>query len=273
MAEEVQKTPDSQYIETQRLMMQIVAEMKEVPQLESEKEKDVKPLEKVEFPDSGGIYTYMGGHEYPYKGFPYWEFVEKIDLLKKLGRGILSGFYHRFKKRRLSLLTLIPSLWVFEDFFAMTIMNFYRIIDRFKMKPLRYCTAVRELYRAMSVKANEEMQMIRDIVCMIIEFDNAYRYRFQDVIVLLNKEALKRNPRKELIRLLEIMSSREVEQQVKDTWTLMRLVVKYYLFFNRKRLHSIVAILLELDLEQLKLSVEDEHFCRAREDYHFGFLN
>lgn len=266
------------FVRNTQLMQGIVREMKEIPELPSEKAVDVHPLTHVEFPKEG-ILTYMEGHEHPYKGFPFYEFVDKIDTVKKVLRGTLSSLFHSLKKRsKFQLIFLIFVPWIFKDLVRSFLYTLYRAVERYRVKPVRYSTAVRELHRALSVPRDEktidqaERFMLRDILCMTFEFDNAYRYRFQDVIVELNKDALAKNPGKELIRLANLMSSREVKQEVKDTWTLLKYFFPLYLRVNRSFAKALVELLSGLDLTKVALMVEDKHYCAARTDYTFGFM-
>lgn len=261
----------SALLENQRLMGEVIREMKEIPELPSEVPTDVHALTKVELPDNGGVLTYMEGYEHPYKGFPFHEFVDKIDTLKKLSRGILSSFFHSLKKRnkfQVALLALSP--WFINDLLVATIYAFHRVIIRFKIKEFRYSTAVREVYRA--IAGSELKESIRDILCMTLENDNAYRFRFQDIVPEVDKEALKRNVSKELVRLLNLMQSREKKQDVKDTWTLLKTFLPMYLLVNPKVQKEIINIVCEMDMEKIALSVEDEFYCKPRTDYTFKFM-
>lgn len=258
-------------LENQHLMGQVIREMKEIPELPSEVPTDVHALTKVELPDTGGVLTYMEGYEYPYKGFPFHEFVDKIDTLKKLSRGILSSFYHSLKKRnKLQIALLAISPWLFNDLLRGAIYAFHRVITRFKIKEFRYSTAVREVYRV--IGGSELKEHIRDILCMTLENDNAYRFRFQDIVPEIDKESLKRNCTKELMRILDLMQSREKKQDVKDTWTLVKTFLPMYLFVNPQVRKEIISIVTAMDMEKIELSVGDQFFCKPRSDYTFKFM-
>lgn len=267
------------YMQNVQLMHGIVREMKEIPELQSEVPTDTNALTKVEFPDEGGVLTHMTNHPYPYRGFPYFEFVEKIDLIKKISRGTLSGLYHSVKHRnKLRLLLMFPLIFMAKDLISTSVRTFHRLIDRFRIKSHRYSQPIRELYRAFDKpRANEDMEtlelrlMLKDIVCTVLEFDNAYRYRFQDIVVELDKVAVKKNTIRELNRLLDIMMSRENGPEVKDTWRLIKMGVRFYLRFDRKMQRMIGDILGELDLKQVELTIEDKHFAGLRQDYTFKF--
>ena len=249
----------------------IASEMKELGELPSEKPTDVHPLDRVEFPDKGGVLTYMGGYEHPYKGFPFFEFVDKIDFMKKTQRAVLSSFYHSIKKSKWKIL-FIP--FILSDLTRAFIYTFYRMIDRFKLKPIRYCDMVREVYRSFTVNSegDEMTLMVRDIVCMLLEMDNAYRYRFQDIIVELDQTALEKKPIREINRMMRTLSSRETTQEIKDTWKLVRYFLPVYLFMNKDLGKKIVNVLGGLNLQLLELSVEDKSFCTKRKDYNFNFM-
>ena len=277
---EKQYSQQDAYLENVRIMNGIIREMKEIPELPSEAPKDVQALQKVEFPVDGGVMTYMEGHPYPYRGFPFFEFVDKIDLIKKVSRASLSGLYHSLKRtNKLWFITLIPSIWMSKHLIRSGIYTFYRVVERFRIKPKYYCQAIRELHRAFSVlNENDKVSYqelkfrIRDLVCSILEFDNAYRFRFQDIVEELNKENLKKNFSKELNRLLSIMQERETGQDIKDTWTLLKLFISYYLRFDKELKKILLETLLELNVEQVKLTPEDIHFCEKRKDYVFGHM-
>lgn len=287
LAEQISKLPETtiqqilsqsnnwnSYTEQMRMMDGIAAEMKEIPVLPSEVPKDTNPLLSVEFPKEGGVLTHMQNFEYPYRGFPHHQFVESLDFIKKTSRSFISGLYYELKsKNKLWFLTLIPGLWFSKSAVRSAIHVYFKLLERIKIKQIRYCQFCRELYRVFSLPGgNTELkEHLKVALCMLLEMDNAYRYRAQDILAELDKKNLKKRPIKELLRLLNLLQSREDEQQVKDTWKLVKYLVKYYLVFDRELQKTVVNALLELDLEKVRLTKEDKIFCAPREDYTFGF--
>lgn len=224
------------------LMNQIVGMMKEIPILPSEQPKDVSPLNRVEFPEKGGVLTYMDGHDQPYKGFPFYDFVDKIDVIKKVSRAMLSGLYHSLKgKPKIFYVAFIPLVFIAKNIFVAVVYVFAKLVKRVLVKSNIYCDAVRELHRVFTQeryredeKTRELRLMLRDVVCMILEFDNAYRYRFQDILAEINQTKVKTHTVQELSRLLTLMSEREITEDIKNTWILVGLFVKIYLRLDRK---------------------------------------
>lgn len=267
------------YVENIRLMQKVVHQMKEIPELPSETPKDVHALQKVIFPETGGVLTYMEGFEQPYRGFPFFEFVDKIDVIKKISRAFLSGLYHGLKNKKWRLITLLPCIWVSKVLVATGIYVFYRMVERFRIKRAIYSQPIRELHRAFSMerynedeKTRELRLQLRDLVCMILEFDNAYRYRFQDIIVELDQQMIRQNVVNELVRLLGLMQKREKGQDIGDTWTLFQYFIKFYFRIDRKFAKMIIDVLSQLNLNEMKLSVEDQLYCKPRKDYNFSFM-
>jgi len=129
--------------------------------------KDQDTLEKVEFPKEGGVLSYLKGRKKPFPGFPHAELVATMGFIKRLIPSLLSGYYSLIK----------PKL----------------------IKPEKYSRPVREIYRIFNLlierESDEGMKQkwiqMRDIICMILEFDNAYRFRFQDVVSEMNLEEIK----------------------------------------------------------------------------------
>ncbi len=272
------KANQEAYFHNMRAIQTIMNEIKEIPVLPSDasQSKDVYPLERVEFPETGGILTYMQNQKYPYKGFPMGEFVDKNDTMKKLSKGLLSGIFHqvfKVKNGKVKLknpLKLIFCILAFKSIVRTEIYTFHRFIERYKIKPFRYCDAIRELYRAGSVNQSEMGLKLRDIICMHLEMDNAYRYRFQDITEVFDLVKFKKNPIKEILRDFNVMQEREIKQEIKDSWTLTKMLV-HYLRFDKELREIIVDTIKELDIDKLRLSVEDISYCEPREDYSFGF--
>ena len=266
-------------IVNQQAMHGIIQAMKEIPELPSEKPVDIQALTRVEFPERFGVLTYMEGFEYPYKGFPFFEFVDKIDYVKKIQRGFFSSLYHSFKRRSfLQKATLICVPWLFHDLVVAFVNAFHRVVVRFLVKHERYSDAVRELHRVFSTRWHDEdehlrdvREKVRDIVCMFLEFDNAYRFRFQDIAVELDKDSLKKNPVREIVRLFTLMQEREKTQEIKDTWSLVITFLPWFLRFDKGLRNKVVGILSDLDTTKIALSVEDKQFCEKRKDYQFGY--
>ena len=285
ISQDAKPTQDlNQYLEVVGKMHTIAKEMRLSNPEAEEQERSTKAgdnhaLLSVEFPYTWGVYTFMEGHPYPYEGFPFYDFVDKIDLLKKITRSFLSGVFHILRPKKYCLVFLLPVVFVLPVILEVAIYTYYRYISRFLMKPNRYCRTSRELYRVLSIDTDGESErdrtfrvMCRDLVCMMLEFDNAYRFRFQDIMEDLDQIKVKENVIKELLRLSDIAQSRETTQEIKDTWVLVIMGIRWYLRFDRRLQRLIKHVLSNLCLANIVLSEADKHYAGARKDYRFSFM-
>jgi hypothetical protein len=127
------------------------------------------------------------------------------------------------------------------------------------------------MYRVLS-----EFPKIRDLVCIYVEYDSAYRWRFQDTLSNLNKGEFLKNPVKEITRLLDLLISRENEVSedvgsIKNKWKMIKSFLKiaywYLKIFDRKLLKKICQIVSNINLEEIKLSVEDIYWANKNQSY------
>ena len=155
-------------------------------------------------------------------------------------------------------------------------------IKRHRLKPFMYCKAVREVHTILSnhcrdIFPDDELrEAIRDSLCMFLEFDNAYRFRFQDIIPEMDKRAMANEPLEELQRLFQLMIDREVAEPGKvkmaDKWRMAKELMATFLKFNKPILYKIQQFLLRLDKLQIEFTEEDKYYCEFRKDYKFGFM-
>ncbi len=195
----MKKKPKDAFLYNLSVLNAVVNELREAPKETPKETGETALIEKIEFPKEGGVLMYMKGFKYPYRGFPFYEFVEKLDIIKKILKGFLGRVHYHLRTNRRRIFTLIPSMWFLKRIAFSLLYSFYRVIERFRIKPHRYCKAVREIYRVFNImierEKNPEMRdkirQLRDFICMFLEFDNAYRFRLQDIIEEVNIDEIK----------------------------------------------------------------------------------
>jgi hypothetical protein len=240
---------------------------------EQGKDKGVTVL-KVEFPETGGTFTYYQGQEYPVKGFAYGDIVEKVDEMKKLMIGILkhSLALSSFEKFKMLLMLLFFRKTTIKMIEGLMI-SFQSWVKRYRLKPIRYCRVCREIYRV-GTKLIEDtadkttklvIEALRDILCLILEYDDAYRYRFQDIIKEMDKSAIKRNVRKELNRLFSILRQRD--KQLAKKWRAIEAVISLFLIINKNIRKIIQELLLELNINEVVMDKGDIHHAKRKTSY------
>ena len=255
--------------------------------------KDIKKFQKLDtigsallkehYPDEsegGGILLYYENHAYPHKGYPFPEAVHAINAPKKFFKAT-AGFIQRHKI--LTALALIAVVLngkrVLRSFHATYVYEFlHSHLAQWFLDPIRYCTSARELRRAGNVLANrrtgwvkEFFEQLTEVITMIFEYDNAWRYRMQDILGELDKEALAKNPGKEVVRLVEMGSGRE--RSWADTRTRQRVfgrALRFILFVSPSFRRLLREYVEELDLSKIKMDVSDLYYNYVRPDYDAG---
>jgi len=112
----------------------------------------------VERPKEGGLLTYFPNEDYPMEGFPEKSTVNKLASAKSVIPIVVAHFHKEIEKH-------IPK------------------------DPKLYGKLAREIYRWFNetlIKRDKEQnklwEQMRDIICMIVENDVAYRWRLQDAL-------------------------------------------------------------------------------------------
>ena len=123
----------------------------------------------------------------------------------------------------------------------------------------KYNQPAREMYQAI---ADEK---VRDIVCAILEYDMAYRLRFQDIMANLNKELFFKNPRKEINRLFDILTEREHDDHkdpmsLHQRWKFIKLALNIGLIFSRKTVRQLTDVVANLDLTAIAPTEADQYW-------------
>ena len=157
-------------------------------------------LKRVEYSETEGFQCWFDDNKLPVNGFfdPYAQ--QAADPVKRYLRNELK-LTSKHPTRALAWLTKSFRKQWMEEYAQFCYMN----MRPFIYQPEHYTRAVKEVYGAL-VQLDER---ITDAVCVILEHDRPYRYRLQDILGCLDKEALEINPRKEINRLLKLLGERD----------------------------------------------------------------
>lgn len=226
--------------------------------------------------DKGGL-VYMKDEAYPMRISASYEKVVTVVTAKKIMAVIANTIRDEGIFKNLFLVLGIMQSW---QVYVIWIHNFLK--GALQDNPDRYSQPVREMYRAFNSVFGESQPItpimrMRDIVCAILEYDTAYRYRFQDIVSELNKENFNKNPHKELKRLISILSVREnvagdEQSRLHGTLKILKIVPFFLLYlriFGRNFWKGIQKIVNEMDINEIKPSVEDTYWMNKHTDYDF----
>jgi len=249
---------------------------------------------KIDHPTEGGVFTYLQGYKYPYQGYPDERIV---DLNASYKRSLIS-LPELFSKSPLRyfvpLMLLLPKKMKMK-FAGDLVIHFGNIyaagFGKHQIDDIRFCVSAREILRAGKVLIEKlpegvlkalSVKFLYSLV-MAYEFDNAYRYRAQDIFGVLDIARIKENARKEILRVLTIGLKRErtfatipkEQRQFMDVATKWELALKatsLFLLFNPFVTRILRDFFLEVDMEKIRFNEMDWYYVCGRFDYDFGGL-
>jgi len=234
-------------------------------------------LDKIDYREDG-IFTYQKGlnQGVPVKGYLILEALEAADILKKYVKGwiwILSMspvryFLAPFFFLPSKVLFYIIRKWVeaYADF-TFHIIKYFSIRTKLILKPKYYSRPVRELSRAFLETFGEsrETDILAKAGKMTLENDRPYLLRIQDVLSEMNYEMLLVNPRKEIVRLAALFSSRD---RARD-WSDIPKTLSFFLFVRRDILRITAKFLYEIRTYETAFDENDLYFICQTNEYDF----
>lgn len=238
-------------------------------------------IEKTEYPETGGIFLYIKGLKHPLKGLPYKEVVEAIGLPKKIIIGFLAVLLRTPLKYFLWLWWLLPKR-IRKKIFSESIKQFVNVTDwmlsRYYLDSKRFCKSVKAVYDGGTKFVEENLpqtdhdvwKKLLFIGCMIMEYDNAYRYRIQDLVGELQLESLKKTPIRELKRVFKTAENRERTSGIDKKWRLFIRPLALMMFFNSNIKKNLVKFISSLNLDEIVLDHIDWYNVCPKNDYDYG---
>ncbi len=115
---------------------------------------------------------------------------------------------------------------------------------------------------------NQVSKMFCTIFGSVIEYDNAYRYRLEDIFTETTKEALQANPKKEIKRLISLYCSREKDWGVAMKFKTIHKLVSVF-FWIPKVKQAFIKALDGCEFKRLQFDDIDRYWCNPRLDYDF----
>lgn len=214
----------------------------------------VKMAERVEYPPEGGIYTYYEGMKYPKKGAPFPQAVIALEGVKSAAMQTLS-FLSRNK-------WILPFVFVLRKKFLKEFLTYAnKMLSPYYLKPERYCISAKEVYD--TLKRLDYSDTICHLWAMLWEYDNAYRYRFQDFFSTLYYGGWKSD--KDMKDAILTTRNREVDKHNKDIVPKWNVVIKLYPFI-KSYLRKFVD---EANIKKFIFDDGDAYHCLLRPDYDF----
>lgn len=235
------------------------------------------PAVSAYVPKAGGVLVLHAGDKYPTQQWAFKEGIICGDMAKRSILNILKFAASKPMRYIVPLFVLLPRPLkraivdsVVRNYFDFTNTMYERIGAVWNEE--FYCTMVREVNRTLTkiLDGHPLRQRIVDVPCMMLEFDDAYRFIFQDAAGEIDREAVITNPFGELARVLRIVQGRG--PGTSDKIGQIARILPLARFVPGLR-DLVVAFCREVDLEKLKLNKYDWYKCSLWGGYNFGGLD
>lgn len=228
--------------------------------------------ERVDYPENGIFMKYVDV-PFPRQGFVFPEAMDAINNLKRVSVLFLAILKGKGIKGRIGN-GLAHYCWIADWMFKWYDPNSKKV-RKIYLQPNRYRQSVRELIRLINgfienlgIKVYTPETGTQDFgktIGTLIEYDNAYHWRMEDIFTETSQRELLKNPRKELSRLLKIYESREKSsiefkaQQIVKVLRFILLIPSVKKAF-RKAIENV-------DIEKMKMTKNDSYFFMIYDGY------
>lgn len=243
-------------------------------------------FERVEAPEEGGIFAYFRGMPYPRKGFPTPEAVYANDVVKRF---IMSGV-HLLGSRALILPMAVFALlpWNMKRATIENALNQWMRFAEYMysphmLQPMRMTACAREVW-TVAARLFIELGVSEDVsrrasrcLALMIEYDDAYRYRVEDLITSVvpsgpfRNAYISREGRDFLKRAQEAYNAREkwpyVRTKFDAAFRIFRLAMRVRRVRNAWRVAWAHA-----DIRAMMLDDADTYHTLTWDQYDFGGL-
>ena len=213
--------------------------------------------------EDGTVRLYLNNERYPVRIYPDGNSVLIVSAIKRLFPLLLKNI----KKQNIfskitTLLAINNNANIILDWFE----NLFYLYD-ILLKEEHWSQPIKEVRRVLKDKVDARAI---DAVSLVLEFDSAYRFIFQDVMAEMDRTNLELQPIKEIKRLFDILISRANGGDVQK-FKNIKWLASIYLLFNRKLLKTIKQIAKDLKLDEIKPTQEDVYWMYYLRTYNcFG---
>lgn len=233
-------------------------------------EQNVFIFDHVEYPDEGGIYVYLKDVLHPTKGFPTPEAVAANNIMKR----IFISQIRLLSKNKLFAISLLSikrfSRWLREyTNMAETVLSPYVLEEK------RYSNPNREIYKLLNVFLLE-LGIEHDLAfnfplffTTMLEYDDAYRYRIEDLATVTSIDDLIKHPRREFKKILKTLAERDNRPHMLERFKAISLLLSLVLYIPFIR-RAYTKALNSIDFTKIQMDEADRYHTLRMMGYKFG---
>jgi hypothetical protein len=222
-----------------------------------------KLILKVEKNPTGGFLTYFEGSKYPINSYPQRADLNYLDTIKR----VLMASMRLVISMPLTPHRIIRGIqkWMGDIYSADHGQN----PNRFTIENWVESTkAILDALVSCNTYENDEWC---HYLAAIWDGDLAYRFRGMDVLQNLNKENLRKSPKREIMRLVDLAISREINKEALSPGGKVKMaknILKIALLSKEFRKLAI-GFLTNLDIEKMKFDINEQYWLANKFDYNY----
>lgn len=242
------------------------------------------PTYRIDTPPEGGVLNWQLGSKYPVKQWVFKEAIFAVDCIKRAVMNALRLATSSPARYLFAPIILVPNIYdwkgrlvrkAIEEFgdYAMIVFDRWGRLLPFEdeqgnqfglqgivINPQYYCTVAREVRRVGMEMAGDWTpgRQFVEAVCMTLEFDDAYRYRAQDLMGEMNQPAFLANPAKEATRIMRIAMQRGKGTEQKFQQFALAIPFLFRIGIIRK---TMLEFFSKVDMTKLYLDTNDLYRC------------
>lgn len=236
------------------------------------RERQAVPMvERIESPEEGGIYLYSKGFLFPSKGWPTPQAAVACNNVKRY----LIGQIRFFGLPQIALV-IVPIALIFKQVIRQWHSEFcmysIKVLQPYILRERYYTNFSKQIRVVANTILHEFLGQTKgrfgEIFATLIEYDQAYRYRLEDIFSETTQEKMLANPRKEVKRLAAIFAQREPKPHLTAKITAMARLLSIALLFPKFKRAFKKAISV-IDFTQLQLDEADRYYVSNLDKYQF----
>lgn len=236
-------------------------------------------VDRIEYPETGGIYVYFKECLHPDKGFPYLDGVNAVNTVKKITlfainslaqKDVIKSFFPFIFLSKKKKIKVIENALLAYNTVCNYILESRYLHDRYFMKCANGMRDWIERFLLLIGISEQTAYDTARIAAMMVQYDNAYRYSIQDPFSEITKEELMRRPRKAIRKVLNTTISRWHGVSSQDKFRKICTIVSIALLY-KPFMEAFINSLAEVDFSLIQFDEDDRYWCLLRNDYdYFG---
>ena len=233
---------------------------------------------KITIPPEGGMNLWFKGQPFPKKGFHFPGAAIPVNIVKKNTMMIVIAAAQKnllLAGIGFALTPMRRKIAVLETFLVHYNRNANYLLDRVYLKPNFMTPCSQQIWKFLKTfltelgVSAEVADNTGKVFAHLIEHDDAYRYRIEDIFSETTVAALRIAPANEINRLLSVYSIRQHnDKEMVDKFGSFGTLLSFAIMSRRVK-EAFDAAVLAVDFKYLQLDAADHYHCLTRPDYDF----